>query len=276
MFTKQIAPLVEPARFKTAVRNGELELRYQPEVDLRTGEITALEALVRWTCPGVGPVQPREFLPLAEIYGLMPAIDTWVLETGAAQAAVWRGEYGRDRLLWLNISIESLLDDAFVYRAVTVLDRYQAPASELGFEISERVIYELGDEAPELLADLRELGFSLVVDDFTSFDSALQTIAGLPVDAVKLSPQFLRGGEQSVGAVIARAHEQGMYVVAEGVESADDAYRLTELGCDRAHGYLYGSAQRPDRAAWLLEHGAGWRGEPLRPPAVTSAGPRPQ
>ena len=136
---------VDPARLKAAVRNGELELRYQPEVDLLTGEIVALEGLIRWSCPGVGAVSPRDFLPLAQDLGLMPTIDSWVLETGAAQAAVWREDYGQNRLLWLNVSMDSVLDEAFVYRIIGTLDRHRLPPGELGLEISERLLLALGD-----------------------------------------------------------------------------------------------------------------------------------
>ena len=112
----------------------------------------------------------------------------------------------------------------------------------------------------------------LVVDDFSSFDSALGAIAALPVDAVKLDQHFLRNlrnGDQSsrVEMVVSQAHSMGMYVVAEGIETLEEAEWVTEIGCDRAHGYLYGSAQRFDRIGWMLEKGAGWRGELLIDPA---------
>ncbi|MCW2544859.1 MAG: diguanylate cyclase [Frankiales bacterium] len=256
---------VEPARLKAAVRNGELELRYQPEVDLLTGEIVALEGLIRWSCPGVGAVEPGDFLPIAQDLGLMPTIDSWVLETGAAQAAVWRSDYGQNRLLWLNVSMDSLLDEAFIYRIIGILDRHALPAGELGLEISERVLVRLGDDAEAQLSRLRQLGLALIVDDFSSYDSALDTIASLPVDGVKLGHRLVRGPaseahEGHVRAIVERAHDKGIYVVAEGVETADEAARLARLGCDRAHGYLFASAQRPDRAAWMLEQGFAWRG----------------
>jgi EAL domain-containing protein (putative c-di-GMP-specific phosphodiesterase class I) len=273
MVTQPTAP-VEAARLKAAVRNGELELRYQPEVDLLTGEIVALEGLIRWSCPGVGAVPPQDFLPLAQDLGLMPTIDSWVLETGAAQAAVWRADYGQNRLLWLNVSMDSVLDEAFVYRIIGILDRHALPAGELGLEINERVLLRLGDDAESLLASLRELGLALVVDDFSSADSALELIAALPVDGVKLSHQIVRGPgteeqEAHVRAVVEQAHAKGMYVVAEGVETADEAARLARLGCDRAHGFLFASAQRPDRAAWMLEQGFGWRGATWSPTSPT-------
>jgi EAL domain-containing protein (putative c-di-GMP-specific phosphodiesterase class I) len=264
---------VEAARLKVAILNGELELRYQPEVDLRTGEIVALEGLLRWPCPGIGILEPKDFLSLAHQRGLMTSIDTWVIETGAAQAAEWR-DGQQSRLLWLNISMASLLDEAFIYRVVGVLDRYAMPPASLGLEVSERVLHLLGKDAKSLLSRLRELGLVLVVDDFSSFDSALGAIAALPVDAVKLDQRFmrsLRSGDQGnrVEAVVSQAHSMGMYVVAEGIETPEEADWATEIGCDRAHGYLYGSAQRYDRIGWMLEKGAGWRGELLIDPART-------
>ena len=174
--------------------------------------------------------------------------------------------------MWLNVSMASLVDEAFLYRIVGVLDRYAMPPASSGSRSSERVLHLLGKDAKTLLRELRELGLVLVVDDFSSFDSALGAIAALPVDAVKLDQRFVRslrsGDQQSrVEAVVSEAHGMGMYVVAEGVETPDEAAWLTEIGCDRAHGYLYGSAQRYDRIGWMLEKGAGWRGELLGDPA---------
>ncbi|MCU1587892.1 MAG: domain S-box/diguanylate cyclase protein [Frankiales bacterium] len=263
---------VDPHRLKVAIANGELELRYQPEVDLRSGQIVALEGLLRWPCPGAGVLEPKDFLSLAHQRGLMTGIDTWVIETAAAQAAEWRDGVGQSRLVWLNVSMASLLDEAFVYRMVGVLDRYAMAPATLGLEVSERVLHLLGKDAKGLLRRLRELGLVLVVDDFSSFDSALGAIAALPVDAVKLDQRFLRSlrsGDQGsrVEAVVSEAHSMGMYVVGEGVETVEEAEWLTEIGCDRAHGFLYGSAQRHDRIGWLLEKGPGWRGELLTDPA---------
>ena len=147
MIPSQPSLPVEAARLKFAIQNGELELRYQPEVDLRSGQIVALEGLLRWPCPGMGVLEPKDFLSMAHQRGLMPSIDTWVIETGAAQAAEWREGPGQGRLLWLNVSMASLLDEAFIYRVVGVLDRYGMPPASLGLEVSERVLHLLGKDA---------------------------------------------------------------------------------------------------------------------------------
>ncbi len=121
-----------------------------------------------------------------------------------------------------------------------------------------------------MLRALRAAGVALAVDDCTSFYATLGAIAALPVDAVKLSHRYVRGvgdavgpdgaGDPLVAAIIEQAHERGLTVVAEGVETWSEAARLTELGCDRAHGWLFASEQRADRARWLLEQGKGWQG----------------
>jgi hypothetical protein len=125
--------------------------------------------------------------------------------------------------------------------------------------------------AAPLLEELRSCGVALAVDDFSSFYSTLGAIEVLPIDAIKLGSRYVRGvgelvgpdgeGDPLVAAVIQQAHARGLYVVAEGVETWGEAARLTELGCDRAHGWLFASAQRADKARWLLEHGRGWQRE---------------
>ena len=126
----------------------------------------------------------------------------------------------------------------------------------------------LGGTAAPLLRELGQAGVALAIDDFSSFYATLGAIEVLPVDAVKLAHRYVRGvgelvgpdgaGDPLVTAVIEQAHARGLYVVAEGVETWGEAARLTELGCDRAHGWLFQSAQRADKARWLLEHGKGW------------------
>jgi EAL domain-containing protein (putative c-di-GMP-specific phosphodiesterase class I) len=268
---------VDPKLLKSAVRNGELELAYQPEVELGTNRIVALEALVRWTCPGVGRIAAHDFLPVALLHGLLVAIDTWMLESCAVQAAVWHEDYGQDRLLWMNLSLDSLLDEALIYRIAGALDRHGLPATELGFEISEQSLLGLGEEIDDVLEELHRLGLSLVIDDFRSVDAALDRIASLPIHGIKLPPELLHDSRQDerIANVVAQAQEKGMYVVAEGVETPEQESRVIELGFDRAHGYLYGSAQRADRAAWLLEQGPNWRGQVLSPIPLSDTGGSP-
>ena len=262
--------------------DGSLELHYQPEVDLATGGIVAMEGLLRWHHRDLGLLSPPGFLDLAEDSGEMGPIGRWVLREGAAEAAAWSVLRGPQRRLWLNISASQLSGAGFLELvAQVVADAGLAPGA-LGREISEATVCALGPSAGAVLSELRSAGVALAVDDFTSWFATLGAIASLPIDAIKLGHRYVRGvgdatgsdgaGDVAVATIIAEAHEHGMIVVAEGVETWGEAARLTELGCDRAHGWLFSSAQRSDKARWLLQHGTGWQGSSLLPAPRTSEG----
>lgn len=246
-----------------------LELVYQPEFDLETGAIVAMEGLLRWHHPTLGLLRPPAFLELADTSGEIVPIGQWVLRAGAKEAAHWRTLHGPARQLWLNVSAAEVMAEGFVERVGEVVTEHALPAGALGLEITESCIAALGPSAAPLLADLRAAGVVLAVDDFSSFYATLGVIDALPLDAVKLGQQYVRGvgdavgadgkGDPLVSAVIEQAHDRGLYVVAEGVESWGEAARLTELGCDRAHGWLFASAERAEPARRILERGQGWR-----------------
>ena len=250
------------------VEDGSLELLFQPEIDLQTGAIVAMEGLLRWHHGTLGLLAPPVFLDLADSSGEILPIGEWVLRAGAEEAARWASMPSPTRRLWLNVSAAELVADGFVRLVSDVVTASGLPDGALGLEIAESCVIALGPSAAPLLEDLRAAGVALAVDDFSSFYSTLGAIEVLPIDAVKLSSRYVRGvgelvgpdgeGDPLVAAVIAQAHARGLYVVAEGVETWGEAARLTELGCDRAHGWLFASAQRADRARWLLEHGRGW------------------
>jgi EAL domain-containing protein (putative c-di-GMP-specific phosphodiesterase class I) len=256
---------------RRSVTDGSLELLYQPEVDLTSGAIVAMEALLRWHHETLGLLQPPSFLELADSSGEIRSIGEWVLRTGAAEAATWAGLPGAQRRLWLNVSAVELVGDGFIDLVADVVQSAGLLPGALGLEIAESCVIALGESAAPLLRELREAGVSLAVDDFSSFYSTLGAIKVLPLDAVKLSRRYVRGvgelvgpngeGDPLVVAVIEQAHANGLYVVAEGVETWGEAARLTELGCDRAHGWLFASAQRAEKARWMLEHGHGWKRE---------------
>lgn len=161
------------------------------------------------------------------------------------------------------------------------------PAGALGLEVSEQTVLRLGRDAAPRLAELRAAGVALAVDDFSTWFATLGAIAELPVDVVKLGQSYVRGLgadldgagrlDAVVGTLIGQAHDHGILVVAEAVETWAEAARLTELGCDRAHGWLFASQQRADRARWLLSTGSGWRGGFVAGPSEASVTlPRPR
>jgi EAL domain-containing protein (putative c-di-GMP-specific phosphodiesterase class I) len=214
---------------------------------------------------------PLAFLDLAEDNGEIGVIGSWVLREGAAEAARWQRMNGSVRQLFLNVSASQLAAPGFLDEVRDLIAEYSLPAGSLGIEVTEGALTILGDHAPALLMALHDLGVTLAVDDFGTWYSTLGALAELPVDAVKLDQRYVRGvggdleDDTIVASVIGLAHARGLYVVAEGVESWAESARLIELGCDRAHGFLFASPQRADRARWLLQQGTGWRGGILEP-----------
>ena len=262
---------VDIAALHRAATDGSLELMYQPEIDMASGAIVAMEGLLRWHHGSLGVLGPGDFLDLAIRSGEISPIGEWVLRTGAAQAADWGTLRGPRRQLWLNVSAEQVRADGFAQLVADVVTENKLPPGCLGLEVSERSCLELGRDAAPLLLALRGAGVSLAVDDFSSFYATLGAIEALPVNAVKLGHKYVRGvgdadhDDSFVQSVIERAHARGMHVVAEGVEEWSEHARLIELGCDRAHGWLFASAQRADKARWLLTQGSGWRGGVVTP-----------
>jgi EAL domain-containing protein (putative c-di-GMP-specific phosphodiesterase class I) len=271
------ATTVDLASLHRAASDGSLELLYQPEIDLDSGAIVAMEGLLRWHHGSLGVLGPADFLDLAIRTGEISPIGEWVLRTGAAELAGWGDLRGPRRQLWLNVSAEQVRADGFAALVASVVTEHQLPAGSLGLEITEKAVLELGADAEPLLVALKAAGVALAIDDFSSFYATLGAIEALPVNAVKLGQGYVRGvGEEDhddtlVASVIDRAHARGIYVVAEGVEQWSEHARLIELGCDRAHGWLFASAQRADKARWLLNHGSGWRGEGVLPTQRSSS-----
>ena len=264
------ASTLDLAVLHRATTDGSLELQYQPEVELATGAIVAMKGLLRWHY-GAQLLEPGSFLAVAVVTGERAAIGGWVLRTGAAEAASWSDLPGPARQLWLDVDAEQLRDRALSSLVAEVVRDHHLRPGALGLEVSERTVLDLGADALPVLRDLRAAGVSLAVDDLTSFYATLGAIETLPVDAVTLSHRYVRGvgdaghDDAMVATVIDRAHERGIYVVAEGVQTWGEGTRLTELGCDRAHGWLFASPQRADRTRWLLTQGTGWRGGQVTP-----------
>ncbi|MCU1624434.1 MAG: signaling protein [Frankiales bacterium] len=256
---------VDLASLHRAATDGSLELVYQPEIDLDSGAIVAMEGLLRWHHGALGVLGPADFLDLAIRTGEISPIGEWVLRTGAAEVATWLDLRGPRRQLWLNVSAEQVRAEGFAELVAGIVRDNDLPNGALGLEVTEKTCLQLGADAEPIFADLHAAGVALAIDDFSSFYATLGAIEALPVDAVKLGHNYVRGvGNEDhddvlVASVIERAHARGMYVVAEGVEEWSEHARLIELGCDRAHGWLFASAQRADKARWLMAQGMGWR-----------------
>jgi diguanylate cyclase (GGDEF)-like protein/PAS domain S-box-containing protein len=270
-----------------ALEGEEFRVVYQPEVDLRTGHIMAVEALVRWHHPERGLVPPAEFIPLAEQTGLIAGIGNWVLQTAIKQAAQWSSaRWNRTGLLvWVNLSARQLGDAGLVDLVASSLQEHGVAAHQLGLEITETALLDDAETAVEALTALHALGVRLAVDDFGTGYSSLSYLKRLPVDAVKVDRSFVdglaHGGDDSaiVAAVTGMARALRLTTIAEGVEEIGQLHALRRLGCDLAQGYFFTTPQPPGHITALLEgdRGTGLFAYDEPPPTGISAVlPRPR
>jgi diguanylate cyclase len=249
-----------------AIEKGELEIHYQPKVDLRTREVTGVEALVRWRHPQRGLLGPMEFIPLAEQTALMRPLTLHVLDKALHQCRLWRDD-GLVLTVAVNLSVPNLLDTRLPEDVRDLLERWQVPADQLNLEVTENIILADPVRVIEVLAELKRVGVSLSLDDFGTGSSSLSYLKRLPVDELKIDKSFVMAMEESeADEVIVRsttelAQRLGLRVVAEGVETASAWDQLSRAGCEEAQGYFL---QRPVPAAELSEWIANWGGTPGR------------
>jgi diguanylate cyclase (GGDEF)-like protein/PAS domain S-box-containing protein len=245
---------------RRGVAAGELRLHYQPRVDVRTGSLTGVEALVRWAHPGRGLLPPSEFIEIAESSGLIRAVGAWVLDEAVAQAVAWQRQVpGGPRVeMAVNLSARQLADPGLLGTVEEALARHRLEPSLLTLEITETALMGDADAALATLTALEALGVELAVDDFGTGYSSLTYLKQFPVDELKIDQSFVAGlGTDSgdaaiVASCVQLAHAMGIRAVAEGVETDVQRLALLEMGCDLAQGYLYARPLEADGvAAWL-------------------------
>jgi diguanylate cyclase (GGDEF)-like protein len=244
---------------RRAIASGELVLRYQPIADLRTGEVRAVEALVRWHHPRLGVVPPDEFVRLAEDTGLMQPLTAFVLESALRQRHAWRRS-GYDFPVSVNLSMRNLHDVGLPDQVERLLRLWRLPPEALELEITESSIMADPQRAMDVIEQLRAMGLGLVIDDFGTGYSSLAHLKQLPVHAIKIDRSFVIGMENDendatiVRSAIDLAKNLGLVVVAEGVETDATWNRLADLGCDLAQGHHFSQPQPPDQLElWLAE-----------------------
>ena len=243
--TRTLTRLQTGNELRDAIRAGELRVYYQPEIDLRTGTCSGVEALVRWQHPTRGLLAPVDFIPLAEENGLIVPLGAWVLRTACRQAAEWRNENNALRTVSVNLSAKEIAQPDLVTRVSEALDQAGLDPSALRLEITETSIMEDPQGAGEILASLRDLGVRLDIDDFGTGYSSLLYLRRYAVDFLKIDRSFVAGLGQNpqddaiVASVIDLAHAFGIRVVAEGVETIAQATLLRNQGCDFGQGFLW-------------------------------------
>ncbi|MGD0394443.1 MAG: bifunctional diguanylate cyclase/phosphodiesterase [Acidimicrobiales bacterium] len=242
---------------RAAIDLDQLVLHYQPQLDLRTQNVQAVEALVRWLHPRLGLVPPDQFLPLAEEAGLMREITAWVLDTAVAQCAAWRST-GRSLSVAVNVSPSNLLETGFVEMVKDRLRHHSLPPAGLVLELTEaNVISEFGT-CQRVIEELRDSGIIVSIDDFGAGVTSLAYLRDLAVQELKLDRSFISrvaDGRQHrdldvVRSTIELGHALGLRIVAEGIEDEQTLNLLTEYGCDVAQGYCISRPKPADELAF--------------------------
>jgi diguanylate cyclase (GGDEF)-like protein len=249
---------------RRAIDRSELRVHYQPLVDLETGRVVGLEALLRWQHPTRGLVPPLSFIPLAEETGLILPIGQWVLETACHQVRAWQRRYpsASSLVISVNLSARQFAQSDLVAAVASTVHRSGLAPGNLELEITESVVMDQSEASVERLRGLQALGVQLVLDDFGTGYSSLSYLRRLPLDTIKIDRSFVSGlGSDAadlpiVQAVISLAHGLGIDVVAEGIETAAQLACLQELSCDRGQGYAFARPLPPDDLEALLA-GAG-------------------
>jgi diguanylate cyclase (GGDEF)-like protein/PAS domain S-box-containing protein len=230
-----------------AIERNELFLKYQPIVTARDRRIVGFEALLRWRHPRRGLLSPIEFIPIAENTGAIVAIDRWVLGEACRQIRIWQSEFihAQGLTISVNVSAKQFDHDDFPSYVGGVIAASGIIPQLLNIEITESVILEETDAVLAALAGIRALGVGIHVDDFGTGYSSLSYLANFPLSGVKVDRSFTasidRGGDQAkiVRAIIALAHELGLIVVAEGIETAAESRTILAMSCELAQGYLF-------------------------------------
>jgi diguanylate cyclase (GGDEF)-like protein len=262
MRTEAAARLDLQTALHWAITRQEMQVYYQPVVNLRTGVPVGVEALARWAHPTKGIVGPADFVKLAEEAGLIVPIDVSVLQQATMQCARWpAGPSGIALNVSANLSIHHLRHPDLLDHVRSVLDRSGLDPSSLCLELTESVLLEDVDRHMRTLLELRALGVRLAIDDFGTGFSSLTYLKRFPVDAVKIDRSFVAGLGTDVSdtaivrSVIDLAHALSLQVVAEGVEQPEQLDALQSLGCDVAQGYLFAPPlPTEDLLPWLAGH----------------------
>ena len=264
--TDEVELLQADRRLRAALRDGQVEVHYQPLIRSADERVTGVEALVRWIDPDEGVVPAGRFMPTAERCAVIHELDQHVLETACLDAAEWDDRLGGDHAdgdgerihLSVNLSAAGLSDPDIGGRVRHALQRSGLDPSLLRVEVTEQVVVDDVATAISRLADLERLGVAVAIDDFGTGFSSLSYVHRLPADVLKIDKSFIddvaRSAQASsvVGGVVMLARSLGMTTVAEGVETADQAREAADLGCDELQGFGYARPMPAEEVVGLL------------------------
>jgi len=248
------------SNLRRALERDEIAIFYQPIVRLEDRSVAGFEALARWNHPKLGRLSPAEFITVAEETGLIVELGLFVLDRAARQLSAWQRTVRHRESLFVSVNVSSrqLLRHDLIQDLRAVLARVPLTRGTLKLELTESVVMENPEHAAQMLERIHELGAGLSLDDFGTGYSSLSYLQRFPFDTIKIDKAFVRPTAKGTRPVILRsiialAHDLGMDVVAEGVETDSDAVELSQLGCEYAQGFAFGEPMSADRARAMLQ-----------------------
>ena len=245
---RTVERLLLESSLRQSLERGEIEVHYQPQINIKSGNVVAVEALSRWRHPDLGLLEPSQFIPVAEEIGFISAIDNWVLKRAAAQNKAWLDAGLPPLCMTVNISAHQFQQPNFVETIKNILDETGLDASYLDIEITESTAMRDIERSVPNLKGLHELGVDLSIDDFGTGYSSLNYLKRFPVHKLKIDKSFISGivddkdDQAIVRAVIAMGHSLGLIVIAEGVETKEQFEFLKSSDCDEVQGFFFSEA----------------------------------
>jgi diguanylate cyclase (GGDEF)-like protein/PAS domain S-box-containing protein len=247
------------SNLRHALAQNEFSVQYQPKLDLRSGKINGVEALLRWENPALGRIPPDEFIPIAEEIGLIVPIGKWVLQTACAQNVEWQRQGFEPLRMAVNLSVRQFSDENILRDIAAVLAETGMDPTLLELEITEGMVIHNPERVLLLLLAIKEMGVRLAIDDFGTGYSSLGQLKNFPLDTLKVDRSFISDIPANAGAMaiaqatIAMGKAMKLTVVAEGVETAEQANFLRLHGCDEMQGYHFSTALTPEALTLLLK-----------------------
>jgi len=251
------------ADLRHAINDDQLFLHYQPKIDLKTGRVTGVEALVRWQHPQLGIVPPDQFIPLAEETGMITQLTHTVFHKVLQQCQAWN-QAGMGTKIATNLSMQDLQDDEFADQIPGLLASYGVSPSQIGLEVTETAIMSNASHVIDTIKSMRKMGLWISIDDFGTGYSSLAYLKNLPVNEIKIDRSFVTNMSEDnhdtiiVRSVIDLAHNLGLQVVAEGVENRKTKEMLDTFKCDTAQGYYISKPVSPvEFKSWMSKYEQG-------------------
>src|SRR5450631_3234262 len=276
--TQSIERLTLESALRRALEREQFALHYQPKVDMATGQITGVEALLRWTHPELGVLPPAQFIPLAEETGLIVPIGRWVLKEACAQNMVWQRGGLPPVSMAVNLSPRQFVDEHLLQDIDEALAASGMSAVLLQLEVTESMVMRNVSRAVKVLDAIQRRGIRLAIDDFGTGYSSMSLMKQFPIDTIKIDRSFVRDlpddpeDKAIAQAIISMGKALGLTVVAEGVETAEQQTFLRDHACDEMQGFLFSKPLPPQQVAELLQSASLVVAPPLQPAASVAPG----